>query len=270
MQNKYVKNVVSKLIALTFVGSLAPSVGLAAADSDALYDSRAELESAEANLGEAQSGYDMSVEELQVAKGNHSNTIEKNVAEASRIRAEIARLQKEQSANNWEAKNLASQAANSAKEAKKNEAAEKRAQKAAAAAGAQLDKAQAAYDKSQSKKEQSAQAYNDTKEKLAQAQQLLKAKNKELAIAKSAEQRSVTALKNAQAQYAKVKVQGAQEMKRMNQQLKLSLAKTAQNEKNAQVYKTKKQQIEASLKQKRQRLGQSKGKAKQLARVSAN
>jgi chromosome segregation ATPase len=268
MQNKYLKTIVSNLVVLAF---LAPAISLASEKTDALYDSRAELESAEVNLDEAQGGYDTGAEELAAAKDNHSSETAKNVAAATRIRAEIARLQKEQTANSKQAKSLTEKAQSLSKLTVKLEAEEKKTQKAADQAAAKLEKARIAFDHSQDRKTLSAQALSDIKAKRAQGEQALKAKTKEAAAAKNAEQKSAAALKNAQAQFKKYQAQGRQEMQRLNKQLQVSLAKTAQNDKKAESFRQKKQQMEATLQAKRQRLSDAKAKERNsVARVSSN
>jgi chromosome segregation ATPase len=268
MQNKYFKNAVSKLVVLAF---LAPSITLATAKTDALYDSRAELESADVNLEEAQGGYDTGAEELALAKDNHASETAKNVEAAARIRQEIARLQKEQTANSKEAKSLAAKAQSLSKLTVKLEAEEKKTQKAADAAASKLEKARIAFDHSQGRKNLSAQALSDVRAKHAQGQQALKAKTKEVVAAKNAEQKSAAALKNAQVQFKKYQAQGRQEMQRLNKQLQVSLAKTAQNDKKAESFRQKKQQMEATVQAKRQRLSDAKAKERNsLARVSSN
>ncbi|MNL16690.1 hypothetical protein D3C87_1377420 [compost metagenome] len=268
MQNKYYKNAVSKLVVLAF---LAPSISFASAKTDALYDSRAELESAEVNLDEAQGGYDTGADELALAKDNHAGETAKNIEAAARIRQEIARLQKETTANSKQAKSLSEKAKVLNKQTVKLEAEEKKTRKASDVAAAKLDKARIAFNNSQDRKSLTAQAVIDIKTMHAQAQQTLKAKIKEVAAAKNAEQKSAAALKNAQAQFIKFQAQGRQEMQRLNKQLQVSLAKTAQNDKKADAFRQKKQQMEATLKDKRQRLGDVKAKERNsLARVSSN
>ncbi len=271
MKSKYAKNIVSKMIALTFVGSLAPSIVFANTDTDALYDSRAELESAQANFEEAQIGYESSIEELQLAKNNHAEVAEKNVKSAARIRKEIANLQSEQKANIKLATKLSGKVVILNKQIQKNEADEKRAQSRAAVAADKLVDARTAFNRSLERKNSSVQSLIEVKARLSQTNQDLKSKYKDVASAKKAEKHSAISLKNAQAQYKKVQAQAAKEMKSLNKQLKQAQSRMAKNEKRTEAFRNKKQRLEASLREKRQRLSESKGREKKiLARVGSN
>ncbi|MFS4460165.1 hypothetical protein [Bdellovibrio sp. HCB2-146] len=203
------KLMLPKLIAMTVLSGFISSSVFAATPTEALYESRAELESAQANRDDAQAGLDMSADDLYLAKDNHAALTSEAKESARRIREEIARLEKQQKQNVKETQKLSTQIASLKKQARNNEAQEKQLNKKSAQMDAKMEKVRNAWAK-----------------------------------AKDAEQRSHEALKRAQASYQKSLIKNKKEHQRLSGETRRSLARVAANRKKIEALRAKKIQNE--------------------------
>jgi chromosome segregation ATPase len=271
MGNKnYASNMVRVLIMTLALGSFAHAESISTSDKDAAVDVQSDVESLQANFDDAEGGLATSGKELREAKVDLINKTRENHQTVAKLKNQIQNLNAQQAANTKETARLTGNIVQLTKEIRKYEASHMETKAKADIVMTKLMDVKASYDQSVANRQKIAANLKSVQDELKKNQLALKQKQTELKASSSKETASKMALKKSEDNLKKMEITVATESKKMDQQIRTNLALAEKNERIAKQNEVRRAKLSEQLKNKQQRLAESKQKIKKSNRIGSN